>query len=48
MSSHDKFYVFVVNIKKWEGNKYFKVERRSFKDTQSESRLVNPEVFLNL
>ena len=39
--------VFVVKIKKWEGNKYYKVLRQRFKNTQSESRLVNPEDFLN-
>ena len=47
MSSHDKCYVFVQKIEGQESNKYHKVLRQSFKNTQSESYIVNPEVFPN-
>ena len=41
-SSHDKCDVFVTKIIQWEGKRYYKVLRQSFKNTQTESYIVNP------
>lgn len=41
-SSHDKCDVFVTKTIQWEGKRYHKVLRQSFKNTQTESYIVNP------